>query len=51
MHYVAYYRRELMGPGKMDVADPSVQLGVFISKTLWSWPSCIEEVVPSVQSA
>jgi hypothetical protein len=44
------HRRELMAPGKMDVVDPALQLGVFISKTLWSWPTCIEEVIPSVCS-
>jgi hypothetical protein len=41
-------RRGLMAPGKVDVADPKLRLGAFISRTLWSWPGCLEEVVPSV---
>jgi hypothetical protein len=36
-----------MIPGKVD-PEPKLRLGVFISRTLWSWPSCLEEVIPSV---
>ena len=42
------FRRDLMGPGKVDVVDPQLRLGVFISRTLWSWPSCLEEIIPCV---
>jgi hypothetical protein len=42
-------RRELMAPGKVD-RESKLQLGVFISRTLWSWPSCIEEVAPAVSA-
>ena len=42
------YRRELMGSDKIDVSDPQLRLGVFISRTLWSWPGCLEEIVPFV---
>src|SRR5579859_7607896 len=42
-------RRDLMAPGKID-RENKLQLGVFISRTLWSWPSCLEEVVPAVSS-
>jgi hypothetical protein len=37
-----------MTPGKSYVADSKLRLGVFISRTLWSWPSCLEEVITSV---
>jgi hypothetical protein len=43
------YRRELMGSDKIDVSDPQLRLGVFISRTLWSWPGCLEEIVPFVK--
>ena len=36
-----------MAPGKVD-HENKLRLGVFISRTLWSWPSCLEEVVPAV---
>jgi len=41
-------RRELMGPDKTDLQDPQLRLGVFISRTLWSWPGCLEEIIPFV---
>ena len=37
-----------MALGKVDAADSKLKLGVFISRTLWSWPGCLEEVIPSV---
>lgn len=39
-----------MGPEKTDVVDPQLRLGVFISRTLWSWPGCLEEIIPCVIS-
>ena len=41
-------RRELMGPDRTDLPNPQLRLGVFISRTLWSWPGCLEEIVPCV---
>lgn len=37
-----------MGLGRADTENPGLRLRVFISRTLWSWPSHIEEVVPFV---
>jgi hypothetical protein len=45
----ADHRRDLISMQKVDLARSHLQLGVFISRTLWSWPSCIEEVIPNVK--
>lgn len=33
---------------KYTVEDSKLRIGVFISRTLWSWPGCLEEVIPTV---
>ena len=37
-----------MRPGKQEVSDSQLRIGIFISRTLWSWPSCMEEIIHSV---
>lgn len=41
-------RRELMPPTKGEKLNSKLRLGIFISRTLWSWPACLEEVIPAV---
>ena len=44
-------RRELIAPGKLELSDSRLRLGLFISRTLWSWPSCMDEVIHAVLSS
>jgi Putative peptidase family len=39
-----------MSTGRVDHIDSKLRLAIFISRTLWSWPTCLEEVVPFVRS-
>src|SRR5262245_50282446 len=43
-----HVRRDLMAAGKPDRGDSKLRIAIFISRTLWSWPTCVEEVVHSV---
>src|SRR5579859_399851 len=42
-------RWELRAQPNVVLEEPKLQIGVFISRTLWAWPSCLEEVVPAVR--
>jgi hypothetical protein len=39
-----------MASKNFETVKSKLNLGIFISRTLWSWPSCLEEVIPSVMS-
>jgi hypothetical protein len=48
--FTADFRRDLIASKNFETVKSKLNVGVFISRTLWSWPSCLEEVISSVRS-